>query len=234
MIKLQEGAHITLEELAEWFGVSYSTIRKKDNKIKKLSLLSHYADYHFEGKIIVIDRVYIEEYSKAYAFIKEKLPEVWNKSNLDTCAHVGTIMYNKYTEVSSQIKITSAKAYTNRAKIELFGRNHIDNDIGELGISRYCWGTMDANGQCYHLPEEHEKIVSECAQICYGGILSQRAALLNDALNKGEISEREYCEGMALTKEERAEAFSQFEGMIFSRLGYMPMRLTEITYGSEF
>lgn len=234
MKQLVEGSKITLEDLADWFGISYSTIRQKTNKEKKLRILSSYADFHFDKKLIVIDKVYIDTYCKAYAFIKEKLPQTWHKSGLDTCARVGVELHSKYPEISSQIKLSSAKSYTNRAKVELFGRNHLDQDIGELGTSRYCWGINDKSGECHHLTAEQDKIVSECAQESYGSVLGPRAALLNDALRNGEITEKEFCEGMTLNPEERKEAFSHFEGLVFKRLGFMPMRLTEITYGTDF
>lgn len=225
---------ITLEELADWFGVALSTIKNKKTKENKLKVLASYAKFHYEGNRLIIDEVYIPIYSKAYALIKEKLPQTWHKSGLDTCARVGVELHSKYPEISSQIQLSSAKSYANRAKIELFGRNHLDQDIGELGTSRYCWGINDKSGECHRLTAEQDKIVSECAQESYGSILGPRAALLNDALRNGEITEKEFCEGMALTPEERKEAFSHFEGLVFKRLGFMPMRLTEITYGTEF
>ena len=225
---------ITLEELADWFGVALSTIKNKKTKENKLKVLASYAKFHYEGNRLIIDEVYIPTYSKAYAIIKEKLPQTWHKSGLDTCARVGVELHSKYPEISSQIQLSSAKSYANRAKIELFGRNHLDQDIGELGTSRYCWGVNDKSGECHHLTAEQDKIVSECAQESYGSILGPRAALLNDALRNGEITEKEFCEGMTLTSEERKEAFSQFEGLVFKRLGFMPMRLTEITYGTDF
>lgn len=225
---------ISLEELADWFGVALSTIKSKKTKENKLKILASYADFHYEGNRIVIDEVHIPIYSKAYALIKEKLPQTWHKSGLDTCARVGVELHSKYPEISSQIQLSSAKSYANRAKIELFGRNHLDQDAGELGTSRYCWGINDPSGECHHLTAEQDKIVSECAQESYGSILGPRAALLNDALRQGEITEKEFCEGMTLSSEERKEAFSHFEGLVFKRLGFMPMRLTEITYGTNF
>lgn len=234
MKQLIENSKITLQDLADWFGMGYSTIRAKNSKEKKLEILKSFADYHFEGKTIVIDKVYIDTYCKAYAFIKEKLPEEWHKNGLDTCARVGVSIHSKYPEVSSQIKLTSAKNYANRAKIELFGRNYLDRDMGELGTSRYCWGINDKSGECHHLTPEQDRIVSECAQESYGTILGPRAALLNDALRQGEITEREFCEGMQLTAKEREDAFAQFESLVFKRLGFMPIRLTEITYGTSF
>lgn len=230
MKKLVEGSRITLKDLAEWFGISHVTIRTSKAKQKKLKLLKAYADYHFEGKFIVIDKVYIEEYSKAYDFIKEKLPEVWHKNGLDTCSRVGVVIHDRYKEVSTQIQLTTAKSYTNRAKIELFGRNHIENDRGELGISRYRWGTSTNTGECLPLTAEQDKIMAECAQESYGNILGSRAALLNNALRSGEITEQEFCEGLVLTPEEREKAYWEFESLVLKRLGFMPMRLTEVAY----
>ena len=207
MKKLVEGSRITLKDLAEWFDIKYDTIRHAKSKTRKLELLKAYADYHFEGKFIVIDKVYIEEYSKAYDFIKEKLPEVWHKNGLDTCARVGVVIHDRYKEVSTQIQLTTARTYANRAKIALFGRNHIENDHGELGISRYRWGINTETGECLPLTAEQDKIVAECAQESYGNILGSRAALLNSALRSGEITEQEFCEGLMLTSEEREQAY---------------------------
>lgn len=226
-MELKEGK-ITLQELADWFGIALITLKK--TKEKKLELLKSYADYHLEGRTIVIDKVYIPVYSKAYIFIKGKFPEEWSKTGLDTCAHVACIMYSKYKEVSSQVKLTTAKSYTNRAKIELFGRNHIENDRGELGISRYRWGTSTNTGECLPLTAEQDKIMTECAQESYGNILGSRAALLNSALRSGEITEQEFCEGLVLTPEEREKAYWEFESLVLKRLGFMPMRLTEVAY----
>ena len=63
MKELKEG-RISLKELAEFFGISYLTIKKEVTKRRKLKLLKEkYADYHIvykkNGSIdyIVIDKV---------------------------------------------------------------------------------------------------------------------------------------------------------------------------------
>lgn len=225
---------ITLEELADWFGIASSTIRAKSAKEKKLEILKSFADYHIKGRTIYIDKIYIPEYNKAFHVIKSKLPEEWHENGIDTSARVGVAIYSKYPEVSSQIQMSTAKAYANKAKIELFGRNHIDTDRGELGTSRYIWGIVTETGDNLPLTEEQQKIVSACAQEAYGSILGDRAALLNDALNKQEITEQEYNQSMTLTKEERATAYGNFELNVMKKLGFMPMRLTQITYWNFF
>lgn len=73
MKELKEG-RISLKELAEFFGISYLTIKKEVTKRRKLKLLKEkYADFHIvykkNGNIsyIVIDKVkkpYYEEETK--------------------------------------------------------------------------------------------------------------------------------------------------------------------------
>ena len=232
-MELKEGK-ITLAQLAEWFGIQPSTIREKKAKEKKLKLLQTFADYHFEGRSIYIDKVHIPVYSKAYTIIEEQLPKYWHDNNLDTCSRVGIAIHSQCKEVNSQIKESTAKSYANRAKIKLFGRNHIEADFGTLGTSRYVWGTIDEEGQCHYLSDKEYEIISKCAAESYGSVLGNKAALLNDALTKKEITETEYCEGMIMTKEERAQSYFKFEKLVIQALGYMPERLTEITYGVSF
>ena len=57
MKELKQGK-ITYKELADWFGISYSTMRRQDVKEKKLVILSFYADFHIEitksGKKLIL------------------------------------------------------------------------------------------------------------------------------------------------------------------------------------
>lgn len=91
MKELKEGK-ITLDELADWFGIAASTIRAKKTKENKLKILKTFADYHLEKRSIVIDKVYIPVYTKAYTLIKEQV----HKSNLDTCSRVASVIYNNF------------------------------------------------------------------------------------------------------------------------------------------
>lgn len=233
MNELKEG-YVTQQDLANWFGISLSAVKNLKDKPKRLKTLSAFCDFHFEKNKIYIDKVFIPIYSKAYAVIEEKLPDFWHKNNLDTCARVGRAIYDNCNEVSGQIKLSTAKTYTNRAKIKLFGRNHIETDRGTLGTSRYIWGTIDENGECHYLTDEQYKKIDKCSSESYGSVLGNKAALLNDALNKNEITEAEFCEGMKMTKEERCETYYKFEELVVEALGFMPERLTEVTYVQFF
>ena len=97
---------MTLAELADWFGISAGAMR--NSKAKKLDILKAFADYHFEGRSVYIDKIHIAEYNKAYDVIKEELPKEWNKSGLDTCSRVGSAIYWKNKAVNVSIKEATA------------------------------------------------------------------------------------------------------------------------------
>lgn len=127
---LKEG-HITLKELSVWFGLKPNTITNGSvaAKQKKLERLKLFCDYHFEGKKLIIDKVYVPEYSKAYDFIESKFKDEWGsvidketrrynwqkEACVDTCTRVGKVMHDKYPEVQ-QVGETTAINYVGAVK----------------------------------------------------------------------------------------------------------------------
>ena len=103
------------KELAEWFGVGYSTYRNK--KEKYLEELKIYADYHLEGektKKIVIDEVYVEEYEPemtTYEKVQSKVDLVWSDDGLDSCARVGDEIYELLVDEDENFKIKPSTVY---------------------------------------------------------------------------------------------------------------------------
>ena len=225
MVELKEG-RVTLEELANWFGCSYNTIRKTQNKASKLELLKKFADYHIEGRTIIIDKVKVSVYSKAYHVVKEKFSETWHENGIDTCARVGSEIYWKNETVKSQIKQETAQSYANIVKVEMYGHNN-RGDYGTKGYSEYCWCRMNGY-ECEPLTPQQQEIMAQCSKETYGALLGEKAALLNDALNKGEIDAQEFNQGLALTEEERIDCYSKFETMVTEKLGFFPDRATRI------
>ena len=51
---------MTFKELSIWFGLKPDTLIKsrKSTKEKKLEILKNYAEYHFEGRSLIIDKIY--------------------------------------------------------------------------------------------------------------------------------------------------------------------------------
>lgn len=221
---------MTLEELANWFGCSYSTIRKGNAKKTRLEKLKTYAEYHFEGKSIYIDKIYIPCYSTAYDVVKDKFPETWHENGIDTCARVGSEIYWKNEIVKSTIQESTAQQYANRVKIELYGHNHL-NDEGTRGTSEYCW-CRKVGSDCEPLTDEQYAIIRECSKEVYGAIVGEKAALLNDALKNNEITLEEFQMGLTLTEEERNDCYFAFVDMVSKRLKFFPDKATRIQDGA--
>ena len=76
---LKEG-RMTLRELSLWFGyknpdgLAKALQKTKDEKFR---LLKTYADYHFVGKSVYIDKVKIPVYSKLYEKIEDLFSKEW-------------------------------------------------------------------------------------------------------------------------------------------------------------
>ena len=149
---------MTYEELSIWFGLKPKTFAtaKASTKQKKFKILKTFADYHFEGKAVIIDRIIIPEYSKALNIIEEEFPKRWGiikdsdgqvietlkKQRLDTCARVGTDIWYDIPEVKNQIQLRTAKNYTNAVKVKRYGHNYLD-DFGSHGYSESVWMNKD-------------------------------------------------------------------------------------------
>lgn len=219
---------MTLAELAEWFSISSSTMRKAGTKERKLEILKAFADYHFEGRSVYIDKIHIAEYNKAYDVIKEELPKEWNKSGLDTCSRVGSAIYWKNKAVNVSIKEATAQTYARSAKIQLYGKNN-SGSVGELGYSNYEW-CRRVGYDCQPLTEEQQVIMRECSKETFGALYSEQEALLTSALASGEISENEFYSTIGrVPLEKRLECYARFEAMVIEKLGFMPDRATRIT-----
>ena len=110
---------MTTKELAEWFGISGSTFRKKESKEKRLEVLKKYAAYHLEGdknKTVVIDEIYEDTYiadegSPAYQCVRDLTIENWGTNGYDTCAHVAEKIYPEVQERGHKIKATTNYRY---------------------------------------------------------------------------------------------------------------------------
>ena len=77
-MQLKEGK-MTLRELSLWFGLKPDTISdgSKAAREKKLKILSGYADYHFEGRKLHIDKVYIDKYCPAMSIAEAEFEKEW-------------------------------------------------------------------------------------------------------------------------------------------------------------
>ena len=234
-MELKEGK-ITLKELSVWFGLKPDTLIKsrKSTKEKKLGILKNYCDYHFEGRSLIIDKVYYPTYTKAFEIIEEEFPRRWGivkdsnnklinekftKLRIDTCTRVGNDIYYNVPEVKAQINLNTTKSYTNKVKRKQYGRNYIE-ESGTRGHSEYVWLNETEDDL---LTDSQLKIVRECAQIAYG-VPSLRIANIDEELKNGLITQEE--RNKAVGEIETMDCFDCFQQMVIDKLGFYPKKRT--------
>lgn len=138
------------KDLSVWFGLKPDTFKnsRASAKAKRLKALEGYADYHFEGKKLYIDKVYIPEYCPAMAIAEEEFEKSWGlvidketkqanwqkEEMVDTCARVGRQIWYRHKELQKQVTLETFCNYVNRVKVKWYGHNYID-DHGEKGRS---------------------------------------------------------------------------------------------------
>lgn len=215
---------MTQKELADWFGISYNTLKTNPKtKANKLEILKTYADYHFEGKSVCIDKIYIPEYSRAYSKVEELFAPSWNKSGIDSCANVGRKIYNSSVEVSSQIKLKTTQTYVGCIKRQRYGRNHM-NEYGTCGKSEFAWAKV-VDGETVPVSEEEARVIRQCSKEIYGEQLGERIAFLHTALKANEITKEEFVDGISYVKD---DCCMMFYNLVEERLGFIPERLTKL------
>lgn len=227
MKELKEGK-ITYKELAEWFGISYNTF-KNNGREKRLEILKAFAEYHFDGKSLIIDKVLIPEYQgKAYAYIGNNFSKYWHKSGIDSCTRVGKAMYNDNLPIQKQIKEKTAIAYTNKVKVERYGKN--TGGQGTKGVSYYCWCKPTQDGEDFEIISSQEKEIMDSIskKVYWDEARAEKAAILAHAYSKGEITIEEYNDEMKRTDEELAMCNQLFEDSVIKALGYMPLLRTKL------
>ena len=229
-MELKEGK-ISFKDLALWSGKSprYFSNASANSKDKFFKTFSFYADYHFEGKKIIIDKVKYPTYTKAFDIIEEEFPKKWgnidnavlSKERIDTCSRVGTEIWMKNLEVNKQIKLDTAKTYTNRLKVQQYGHNYLD-DYGTKGRSEYVWMNEDGTAP---LDAEGLKIIGECAKEAYSSF-DIKIAAIDDEYKRGYISRKE--RSKAIGEIDTDSNYERFIELLVNRLGFIPEKRTKL------
>lgn len=235
---LQEGP-MTLKDLSIWFGLAPGSISNatKKTKEKKFKILETFADFHFEGRKLIIDKVKIPVYKKAYLIIEEEFPKHWGKvpmpndshlindtlkkQRIDTCSRVGKSIYYHNPEVNKQISLNTTKTYTNKVKVKLYGHNYLD-DHGTHGFSKYIW--MNENGTA-PLSAENLKTLNQCAQDAYGPI-GPKIAVIDDEFKKGNLTKEE--RDAAVGALNTMDSYDIFINNLINTLGFIPEKRTQL------
>lgn len=228
---------MTMKELSLWFGrhekyISNSSKSAREKAFKKLSV---YADYHWEGKSLIIDKIKHPVYTKAFDIIEEEFPKNWGdvgdsylrQNKIDTCARVGAAIWSKYSEVKGQIKLVTAKSYVNKVKVNQYGHNYLD-DAGTKGRSEYVWMNEDGTAM---LSDEQMTILKECVKEAYN-TFDEKVAAIDDDFRHGLINKEE--RDKAVGEIETISNYDRFIELVVDRLGFIPEKRTRLVDTQEW
>lgn len=238
MKELKQGK-ITYKELADWFGISYSTMRRQDTKEKKLVILSFYADFHIEttksGKktYIVIDKVKEPIYTK----IKERYANwesTWdiNGDGVDTVKNASNNFYNQNPDLKVSIAPSTNYNYYGDARREDYGRavGLLKGQRGKKGISYRVWAQEIKPGKYRVLTKEELDKINEIKESMHLNIKVDADELRDLRKEYKNMSEEEKNAANALLgknilEQQDDDQYLTYLGRIAETLGFMPKRV---------
>lgn len=238
MKELKQGK-ITYKELADWFGISYSTMRRQDVKEKKLVILSFYADFHIEttksGKktYIVIDKVKEPIYTK----IKERYANwesTWdiNGDGVDTVKNASNNFYDLNPDLKVSIAPSTNYSYYGDARREDYGRavGLLKGQCGKKGISYRVWAQEIKTGKYRVLTKEELDKINEIKESMHLNVKVDADELRDLRKEYKNMSEEEKNAANALLSKNILEQqddnqYLTYLGRIAETLGFMPKRV---------
>ena len=238
MKELKQGK-ITYKELADWFGISYSTMRRQDVKEKKLVILSFYADFHIEttksGKktYIVIDKVKEPIYTK----IKERYANwesTWdiNGDGVDTVKNASNNFYNQNPDLKVSIAPSTNYNYYGDARREDYGRavGLLKGQRGKKGISYRVWAQEIKSGKYRVLTKEELDKINEIKESMHLNVKVDADELRDLRKEYKNMSEEEKNAANALLgknilEQQDDDQYLTYLGRIAETLGFMPKRV---------
>lgn len=235
MIKLHTGLW-TNKEFAEWKGVKQTTI--KNHKQKQLEELKEFADFHTEGRKVIIDKVKVDTYQprrrKNINTIKERIPSTWAKNGYDTKRRVSNDIHRQLDKDDIHLSIADTTFYKNTcvATNELYGRPF--GAAGELGssISVMCKMIFDDSEDGYHLEpftKEEEEIKSKIF-LRFFGKDSEKTQLLIKDVEDGELPKEELYDKINETTElNSSKKFVAYVTELEEKLNVKVVRATKVT-----
>ena len=238
MKELKQGK-ITYKELADWFGISYSTMRRQDVKEKKLVILSFYADFHIEitksGKktYIVIDKVKEPIYTK----IKERYANwesTWdiNGDGVDTVKNASNNFYNKHPDLKVSIAPSTNYNYYGEARREDYGRavGLLKGQRGKKGISYRVWAQEVKSGKYRVLTKEELDKINKIKEEMHLNIKVDADELRDlkkeyKYMNDEEKAAANALLGKNILEQQDDNQYLTYLGRIAETLGFMPKRV---------
>lgn len=219
---------ISSRELADWFGYSYSTYRKK--KPILMEQLSQYCDFEEIFGGIIIKEIYIEEYIKDFELDMQAYYEQVKKFPLNSISNIADEI-KEFPRYSNLSKSQRERRMSQAGKLG-FGETKEEDSRGIYGTRRYQWSIkLDKpaeNGKPYRdLTAEEQQIFNEYTTAVFGERpeVIQNLKLLDDKFKHTDMTKEEY-----LNHEARLAFDGTFQDVIFKfreETGLMIVRATD-------
>lgn len=221
---------MSLKNLAIWFGISYSTIRKAASKKKYLKILESYCDFDVleSGSIYIKDiyneTIYVKNKETAFDFVLSHTEECWDSNRIDTIKRVSSKMEALCKDNNILITDGTRYKYVSKAKCQLWGKTNA-KEGGTQGTCKYVWCHWSDELKTYQpLSEEERALVREAANESYG-VVNETVSVLVDALKKHDITKEEFAANMADLGESVTDwQYTRFLSLVVEKLGFMPDR----------
>ena len=238
MKELKEG-RISYKELADWFGVSYVSIKRISTRQKKLEILKFYADFHIEttksGRqtYIVIDKVKEPIYTK----IKERYANwesTWdiNGDGVNTVKNASNNFYNQNPDLKVSIAPSTNYNYYGDARREDYGRavGLLKGQRGKKGISYRVWAQEIKSGKYRVLTKEELDKINEIKESMHLNIKVDADELRDlkkeyKYMNDEEKNAANALLGKNILEQQDDDQYLTYLGRIAETLGFMPKRV---------
>lgn len=230
MAKQLELKVYTNNQLAEWFGITPSSLSKY--KKKKLEELKAFADFEEVGKkqkkikiTYIYQPVYYKQGSQNFKKIQSQVDEVWDESGLDTCKRVSQkiIQNNNYALAIAEGTVYN---YTLKSRNVLYGKP-FDQKGGKLGRCRYLWCKETENGDLRELTLEEEEIKQKLIKK-YFGDATEKQILVQGMVQAGEISKEEAWDVLTEMTNMKGVGFYTFLRELQEKIGCKVIKGTQV------
>lgn len=229
-MKLEEGQKLSLKDIAEFFNISYGSLR--NSKESKLEELKYFCDYHQEGRKYIIDKVKIDKYISTSARRKDTDKEIFIKglglvgqvTTLEDITHA--VKAELPTTLVEGVEFKTAYNRMSIAKGALYGKVSLDYDNGERGHFEMVWAKKVDN-RWYELTEEETKNLNAMISEFYKklNIIANIATYSFDFQN-GDLTMEQYTE-MMMKIQNPTETFADVLAHYESEYGVEVKRVTK-------
>lgn len=164
---------LTNQEFASWRGIKVNSLSR--NKKRYLEDLSRFADFHLEGRRIIIDRVlepkFIKKFEEIYQKTLEIIPQVINKNGYDNGTSINDKVFTRYAEARYPFTLRGIKElYPDRVKT---------------------WLVKDwESGDVRPMTDAERGVYKECFREFFGDA-EDKTLLVEDMIAEGEISKEQ-------------------------------------------